>query len=652
MWVLLLLVQMSLFVPPGPAHPGVSGVDAAGTAAVAGGPAAVGGSGATAVVGHSARGGAEGDPSIGEPARCDRVVLSRLYAGFEQADPTLQGELAALAGAQDWRGGLRELREAAARFDSGALPSLLALAVLKDLDSVELFREVVRQGSDDAAVALAAYVLGQWRDNFSYSTLLVGLMRPRCRGACVAGLLAGVVSLTHHPYLRPLLQLVHRASPSGEARVAAAAWLASAAGRTTANEVRATLSEVLVGEDLARDAELLPVRVLAMWGLARLSETDCETALAAGLAGMQKSTDETGRQRLARAILVAGLPCLKKGDGADDRMQGLLDSAGWTSSMVADRTRFASWLPPVFLEGGERTRFGLVERAEDASAQLPLACRRRLSSAESYGPAAVSRGWVRRPELKELARQAAGWIPMQGFDRYEFTPRQPTWWPSWIDITIDDGPQPTMFRLRGILDALDRWGVRATFFFIGGNMARLAVAHPEEGTELMRRVLLSGHRLGYHSIGHDTKYDWHLQFFTPEQIRDDVDLYEEVVTATIGLQWERRWARLPGGMGRSHANVRQGLELAGLHDHVHWNVDQEHWGTGTSAGHLRELARRLVKSRRPTVVLLHETAPLGRQLDAFIEGVFEATCDGEVRFSPGRTPECLQPSVPARAPAP
>jgi peptidoglycan/xylan/chitin deacetylase (PgdA/CDA1 family) len=588
-----------------------------------------------------------------EPARCDRAVLTRLYAGFAQADPALQAELAALAGVTDWHGGMEELRAAASRFDSGALPALLALAVLEDVESVELFREVVRQGSDDSAVAVAAYVLGRWRDNFSYSTLLVGLMRPRCSGACVAGLLSGAVSLTHHPYLRILLQLIHKASPSGEARVAAAAWLASAAGPEAEASLRATLTEVLSGADLAGDEDLLPVRVLAMWGLARLSDEDCQTALAAGMAGLQASTDSEGRRRLSRGILAAGLPCLREGDGADERLGRLQRDAGWTPAMVFERTRFSSWQPPVFLEGGSESRFGLVEDAGDGSARLPAACRQRLAAAlGSYGLAAVTRRTIPRPDINALARQSAGWVPMQGFDRYELTPGQPVWWPDWLEITIDDGPQPTMFRLRGILDSLDRWGVRATFFFIGGNMARLVVAHPEEGTALMRRVLLSGHRLGYHSVSHDTKYDWHLQFFTPEQLRDDVDLFEEIVSASVGLQWERRWARLPGGMGRSRAHVRQGLELAGLRDHTHWQVDQDCWEPGTSSDELQRLAYRLVEARRPTVILVHETATLGKQLDAFIEGVFEATCGGEVRLSPGRAPECIRPSVPARAPAP
>ncbi len=612
MWALLLLFQMSVFMPPGP----VRVMDGR------------------------------------EPARCDGSVLRGLYAGFDSADPETQAELAALAGLMDWSGGVQELRAAAGRFDRGALPALLALAVLEDVDSVELFREVVRQGSDGASVAVAAYVLGQWRDNFSYSTLLVGLMRPRCHGACVAGLLAGVVSLTHHPFLRTLLQLVHRASPSGEARVAAAAWLASAAGKSTSDELRATLTEVLSPTDLAQDEKLLAVRVLAMWGMARLSETDCDAALAAGMTAMDEAGTPEKRRRLARAILSAGLPCLRRGDGGDERAARLLREADWNQALVSDKTRFSSWLPPVFLDGDPESSLGVLDQAESGSPGIPAVCRKKLSSAEGYGLHSVPRRILRRPDLKDLARQSRDWSPMQGFDRYEFTPKQPTWWPDWIDITIDDGPQPTMFRLRAILDALDRWGVRATFFFIGGNMARLAVAHPEEGTALMRRVLLSGHRLGYHSVSHDTTYNWHLQFFTPEQIRDDVDLFEEIVSASVGLQWERRWARLPGGMGRSRPNVRQGLELAGLHDHVHWHIDQPNWEPGTSAAELQRLAYRLVEARRPTVILVHETATLGKQLDAFIEAVFEATCDGEARIAPGRPPVCEPRSIPTRAVAP
>jgi peptidoglycan/xylan/chitin deacetylase (PgdA/CDA1 family) len=59
-------------------------------------------------------------------------------------------------------------------------------------------------------------------------------------------------------------------------------------------------------------------------------------------------------------------------------------------------------------------------------------------------------------------------------------------------ISFDDGPMPEY--TPRILAALDRAGVRATFFVMGHN----AVAHPE----LLRETVAAGHEIGNHSWSH------------------------------------------------------------------------------------------------------------------------------------------------------
>jgi peptidoglycan-N-acetylglucosamine deacetylase len=57
-----------------------------------------------------------------------------------------------------------------------------------------------------------------------------------------------------------------------------------------------------------------------------------------------------------------------------------------------------------------------------------------------------------------------------------------------IALTIDDGPHPTL--TNDILDVLADYGVRATFFVIGGRVA---------GNEaILRRLVAEGHELGNH----------------------------------------------------------------------------------------------------------------------------------------------------------
>lgn len=61
-----------------------------------------------------------------------------------------------------------------------------------------------------------------------------------------------------------------------------------------------------------------------------------------------------------------------------------------------------------------------------------------------------------------------------------------------VYLTFDDGPIPEV--TPWVLDTLDRYGIRATFFMVGDNVAR----HPELLEEVRRR----GHSVGNHTMHH------------------------------------------------------------------------------------------------------------------------------------------------------
>lgn len=61
-----------------------------------------------------------------------------------------------------------------------------------------------------------------------------------------------------------------------------------------------------------------------------------------------------------------------------------------------------------------------------------------------------------------------------------------------VYLTFDDGPIPVI--TPWVLDLLDKYEVKATFFLIGDNARK----HPEEFQEILRR----GHRVGNHSFNH------------------------------------------------------------------------------------------------------------------------------------------------------
>lgn len=61
-----------------------------------------------------------------------------------------------------------------------------------------------------------------------------------------------------------------------------------------------------------------------------------------------------------------------------------------------------------------------------------------------------------------------------------------------VYLTFDDGPIPRV--TPWVLDVLDKYGIRATFFMVGDNVRK----HPE----LFREVLARGHRVGNHTFNH------------------------------------------------------------------------------------------------------------------------------------------------------
>ncbi len=61
-----------------------------------------------------------------------------------------------------------------------------------------------------------------------------------------------------------------------------------------------------------------------------------------------------------------------------------------------------------------------------------------------------------------------------------------------VFLTFDDGPIPEV--TPWVLDVLDRYGVKATFFMVGDNVRK----HPEVFKEVLRR----GHTVGNHTMHH------------------------------------------------------------------------------------------------------------------------------------------------------
>lgn len=167
-----------------------------------------------------------------------------------------------------------------------------------------------------------------------------------------------------------------------------------------------------------------------------------------------------------------------------------------------------------------------------------------------------------------------------------------------IALTYDDGPGKSTPQ---ILDLLDLYSAKATFFQCGAHVARLPA--------IAREVLRRGHEIGNHTYDHPN-----LAFKSRRIMREQLARTQAVIAETSGVQ--PKWFRAPYGVRWPGLGAVQAeLGLTG----VMWTVIGRDWKMHGAA-----IAARI--SREVTnggIVCLHD----GRELiaDPDITSTIEAT---------------------------
>jgi peptidoglycan/xylan/chitin deacetylase (PgdA/CDA1 family) len=166
-----------------------------------------------------------------------------------------------------------------------------------------------------------------------------------------------------------------------------------------------------------------------------------------------------------------------------------------------------------------------------------------------------------------------------------------------VALTFDDGPSPSTPKL---LDVLEQYGVKATFFQCGMHARRLP--------GIVRKVSAAGHELGNHTDTHAR-----LWLESPRAIEGEIGRAQSAIFDAGGVT--PRLFRAPYGVrwfGLRAAQHKHGL-LG-----VMWTVIGRDWSLKAAA-----VADRVVLSARPgTIVCLHD----GREREPFpsIENTIEA----------------------------
>ena len=195
-------------------------------------------------------------------------------------------------------------------------------------------------------------------------------------------------------------------------------------------------------------------------------------------------------------------------------------------------------------------------------------------------------------------------------------------------LTFDDGPYKYTDE---VLDILDEYGIKATFFTIGNCIK----AYPKQA----KRIVKDGHVLACHTQSHDFSILYH----GTEGFIKDVDRWRQTVIDAVGYDAGAYVLRFPGGTTNTTIGGRKGRDpyVKAVNKHGYLAFD---WNLGLNdrwlAGNKKNLPLEdyfwesyiayigMVSNVEPRIFLIHDTEPvsvhmLRRVIDDLISRGYE-----------------------------
>ena len=151
-----------------------------------------------------------------------------------------------------------------------------------------------------------------------------------------------------------------------------------------------------------------------------------------------------------------------------------------------------------------------------------------------------------------------------------------------VYLTFDDGPSAYT---SSVLDVLNRYGAKATFFVIGQQVGARAAT--------MRAIADSGHAIANHTWSHAD-----LRTLSDEAIRDQLTSTNGVIASAVGSAGP--CMRPPyGAINDRVSNVIAGLGMRP----ILWSIDTLDWEDSASVG---SVVSRLNNARDGSIILMHD----------------------------------------------
>lgn len=163
-----------------------------------------------------------------------------------------------------------------------------------------------------------------------------------------------------------------------------------------------------------------------------------------------------------------------------------------------------------------------------------------------------------------------------------------------IYLTFDDGPG---IHTRQLLDVLDAYGAKATFFVVNSGY-----------DDLMKEIVRRGHSIGIHSVSHN----YEEIYASPEAFFADLYGMQEIIYQNTGVR--TTLMRFPGGSSNSISRryspgimttLTRAVQDAGF-QYFDWNVSSGDAGETTKTEEVYNFVINGVQNHRVSIVLQHD----------------------------------------------
>ncbi|MGL5149348.1 MAG: polysaccharide deacetylase family protein [Clostridium sp.] len=144
--------------------------------------------------------------------------------------------------------------------------------------------------------------------------------------------------------------------------------------------------------------------------------------------------------------------------------------------------------------------------------------------------------------------------------------------------------------LPSILNILDKYNVKGTFFIMGG-----WVNYTEQNTVLLKEINERGHEIGNHSYIHPN-----FTKISKDRIKDELEKTDRIIESSIGIK--PNLFRFPSGA--CNEDTLKYVRSLG-YECIHWNVDSVDW---RQDGRDIEYKRVMKKVEPGSILLFHNNA--------------------------------------------